>query len=98
MTNVCNYVDDTAFHACDSDLDSLIQTLEHDSMLAIKWLKSNFMKLNNNKCHLLLSSYKHKMVWANICQSQIWESKEQKLLGVIIDSDMKFDEYTFFSL
>ena len=32
-------------------------------------------------------------MWANIGQSQIWESKEQKLLGVIVDRDMKFDEY-----
>ena len=36
MTNVCNYAHDTTFHACDSDLESLIQRLEHDSMLAIE--------------------------------------------------------------
>ena len=36
MTNTCNYADDTTFHACDSsDLESLIQRLEHDSVLAI---------------------------------------------------------------
>ena len=28
-TNVCNYVDDTTFHACDSDLKDLITRLEH---------------------------------------------------------------------
>ena len=28
-----------------------------------------------------------------MAKSQIWESKEQKLLGVIIDTDMKFDKY-----
>ena len=33
--NVCNYADDTTFHACDSDLGNLISRLEHDSMLAI---------------------------------------------------------------
>ena len=32
-------------------------------------------------------------MWANIGQSEIWESKEQNLLGVIIDKGMKFDEY-----
>ena len=31
-----NYANDTTFHACDSDLESLIQRLEHDCMLAIK--------------------------------------------------------------
>ena len=34
MTNVYNYVHDTAFHACDSDLKSLIQRSKRDSMLA----------------------------------------------------------------
>ena len=62
-------------------------------MLAIEWFESNYMKLNNNKCHLLLPGYKHEVMWANIGQSQIWESMEQKLLGVIIDRDMRFDEY-----
>ena len=85
MTNVCNYADDTTFHACDSGLESLIQRLEHDSMLATEWFESNYMKLNGEKCHLLLSGYKHEVMWANIGQSQIWESKEQQLLGVIID-------------
>ena len=50
MTNVCNYGDDTTFYACDSDLESLIQRLEHDSMLATEWFESNYMKLNGDKC------------------------------------------------
>ena len=34
--NVCNYADDTTFHICDSDLENLINRLEHDSVLAIE--------------------------------------------------------------
>ena len=37
MTNVCNYADDTTFHAC--DLEGLIQRSEHDSMLATEWFE-----------------------------------------------------------
>ena len=66
MTNVCNYADDITFYACESDLESLIQILEHDSMLATEWFESNFMKLNGDKCHLLLSGDKHEVVQANI--------------------------------
>ena len=66
MTNVCNYADYITFYACDSDLESLIQILEHDSMLVIEWFEINFMKLNDDKCHLLLSGDKHEVVWANI--------------------------------
>ena len=53
MTDVCNYGDDTTFHAYDSYLESLIQRLEHDSMLAIEWFESNYTKLNDEKCHFL---------------------------------------------
>ena len=36
LTDVCNYVDDTTFHACDSNLDDLLRRLDHDSILAIE--------------------------------------------------------------
>ena len=62
-------------------------------MLATGRFESNYMKVNGDKCHLLLSGYKYEVMWANIGQSQIWESKEQKLLGFIIVRVMKFDEY-----
>ena len=53
-TNVCNYADDTTFFAGDSDLHYLISRLEHGSVLAIKWFERNYMKLNQDKCHLLI--------------------------------------------
>ena len=43
------------------------------------------MKLNQEKCHLLVSVHKHENIWANIGQTKIWESRKQKLLGVEID-------------
>ena len=42
-TNVCNNANDTTFHACDSDLGSLINRMEHDSMLAIEWFETIFL-------------------------------------------------------
>ena len=77
-TDVCNYTDETTFHACDSDLRNLINRLEHDLVLAIEWFESNYMKINEDKCHFLLSGYKHEMMFANIGQSMIWESQKQK--------------------
>ena len=46
-------MDDTTFHACDSDLKDLITKLENDSLLAIEWFPANCIKLNEEKCHLL---------------------------------------------
>ena len=54
-TNVCNFADDTIFYARDKDLNSLINRLEHDIYLAIEWFENNSMKLNQDKCHVLVS-------------------------------------------
>ena len=34
-TDVYNFADDTTSHACDKDLNSLINRLEHDSFMAL---------------------------------------------------------------
>ena len=80
-TEVCNFADDTTFFACDNDLGSLINRLEHDSFLAIVWFQNNYMKLNEDKCHLLVGGYKHESIWAKIGDARIWESNKQKAIG-----------------
>ena len=40
------------------------------------------MKLNAGKCHLLIPDFKREVPWANIGGKKIWESKEEKLLGL----------------
>ena len=95
MTQVCNFADDTTFYVCDKDLNTLINRLEFDTALAVEWFENNFIKLNQDKCHLLLSGHKHETVCAKIGKTKIWESSKQKLLGVAIDGNMNFDEYFF---
>ena len=51
------------------------------------------MKLNQDKCHLIASGFKHENVWSKIRKTKIWESKNQKLLGVEIDRTLNFDEH-----
>ena len=92
-TNVCNFADDTTFYACGKDVNSLINRLEYDSYLATEWFENNSMKLNQDKCHLLVSGFKYENVWAKIGKTKIWESKKQKLLGVEIDRTLSFDEH-----
>ena len=73
-TEVCNFADGTTFFVCDEDLNSLIKRLEHDSLLSIEWFQNNNVKLNQDKCHLLVSGYNHRNVWAQIGDEIIWES------------------------
>ena len=95
MTQVCNLGDDTIFYVCDQNLNILINRLEHDTSPAVEWFENNFMKLNQDKCHLLVSGHRHETVWVKIGEAKIWESHKQKLLGVVIDRNLSFDEYVF---
>ena len=44
FTDLCNFADDTTFHACDMYLNSLIKRLELDSFLPIEWFENDNMK------------------------------------------------------
>ena len=61
-------------------------------MLATEWSESNYTKLNQDKGNLLLSGHKHEMILANITQDKSGKSRKQKLLGTIIDRNLRFDE------
>ena len=65
--------------------------LEHDTALTVCWFESNYMKLNTDKCHIIISGNKHESLWADIGNDKIWESNNVKLLGVNIDRDVKFN-------
>ena len=67
-----------------------MRRLEHDSLLAIEWFQNNYMKLNESKCHILISRFKHEVIWANIGNNKVLDSKEEKLLGLNIDRDLTF--------
>ena len=78
-TDVCNFADDTTFYVCDDCLKSLINRLEHDSFLAIEWFQANYMKLNTDKCHLLLAGYKYEQVWVNVGRGGYKPSQTRQL-------------------
>ena len=63
-------------------------------MLAIRWFKNNYMKLNTCrlikchiiiKCHLIVSGNKHEQAWENIGKIQ--------RLEITIGKDLKFGKY-----
>ena len=58
--------------------------LEHDSIEAIIWFENNYMKLNTDKCHLLISGSKTEHIWGNVGDKKIWEDDKVKLLGVTL--------------
>ena len=67
--------------------------LEDDGFLAIEWFENNKMKLNQDKCCLLVSGYKNENFGANIGKERILESNKQKFLGLDIDRNLNFNEH-----
>jgi len=91
--SICNFADHTTPFVCDFSLNKTLLKLEENSLLAIAWFENNYMKLNTDKCHLLVSGYKFEHTFVNVGSDKIWESKDVKLLGVTIDNELKFDKH-----
>ena len=58
FNDVYNFADDTNFFACDNVFKHLMERLEHDTKLAIEWFENNYMKVNEDKCHLLVAEHR----------------------------------------
>ena len=93
-SDICNYADDTTIYSCDRNLDNITHQLENDCNVALKWFADNFMKLNADKCHLLVLGQRcDDSVTVKIGNTDVVNSSEEKLLGVHIDSKLSFDHH-----
>ena len=91
--DICNFADDTTPYICGKNLSEVLEELEKHSEKALQWFEYNFMKMNPDKCHLLISGYKHEVCFASLDSNIIWEDNTVKLLGITIDRDLKFDTH-----
>ena len=53
----------------------------------------NYMKLNTDKCHLLISGNRNEYMWAKLDEDIVCESNDLELLGVTIDNNLRFDKH-----
>ena len=75
------------------ELKFVLDKLENCSELAIAWFKSNYMKLNEEKCEVLVCGYRFEQLWVKVGDNKTCEKLLVKLLGVTIDNELKFDKY-----
>ena len=80
-SDVTSYADDTTPYTVNKTMDALLNSLEND----------NYLKMNVDKCHLLVSS--HEVLSITLDQQVINCSNSVKLLGVTIDNDLSFDTH-----
>ena len=91
-THTCNFADDTTLSVSGQNLEDLIHELEDDCWSAILWYENNFMQLNQSKCHLLASGT-HEHLFVRVGEEMIWESRKEKLLGILLDKNLDFEEH-----
>ena len=72
------FSDDITPYICDSNLKSALETLEHNSDLAIVWFEMNYMKLNSDKCNLLVSGNQNGQISAKLDIDIVWKSNDVK--------------------
>ena len=93
-SNIYNYAVDTTIYACDKNLENITHKLQNDCNVALEWFANNFMKLNEDKCHLLdIWQRCDDPVAVKIGNTEVVNSSEEKLLGVHIDSKLSFDHH-----
>ena len=92
-SDVCSFADDTTPYVCNERNDRVLRLLEENIELALCCFESNYMKLyDTDKCHLIVSGYKHEKVWTQVRGDKIWERVDVKRLEVTIDRELKFDQ------
>ena len=90
-SNVASYADDTTPYSCATDIPSVALELQASATELFRWFKNNHVKANPGKSHILLSSKKREIVSAD--GISLAASFHEKLLGVIIDSELKFENH-----
>ena len=66
-TNICNFADDTTPYFCFLlSLKIVLEKLRHNSKLATALFQTNYMKLDTDRCQLLITGRKHEHIWAKI--------------------------------
>ena len=68
--SICNFADETTTYISAYILENVLKSFEKNSMLALRWFENNYMKLNTDKCHLIVPDCKYEQVWANIGKFQ----------------------------
>ena len=89
--NIVGYADDNTPYSLGKTEDQVINEIKQASEKIFSWFQDNYMKINPEKFHLLMSTTKDLQI--DICNESIANSHKEKLLGVIIDNNLSFEEH-----
>ena len=88
---MASYADDNTPDTSDISLNLVLEKLESSAHDLFRWFKKNHMKVNPDKCHLLVTT--NTLTSVNVNGFQITNSTEQKLLGIKFNSKLSFENH-----
>ena len=88
-TDIASYADDKTPYVTADNIDGVIKSLQEVSEILFKLFSDNLMRINADRCHLLVST--NNTVKIKIGNFDISNSKSEKLLGVKFDHKLSFD-------
>ena len=83
-----SYAYDNTPYTINQNSDSVTKSLEDLSIPLLSWSKENKLKLNLDKCHLIVSGTENTKI--KLDDFTITNSKKEKLLGIIFDDKLTF--------
>ena len=89
-TDIASYSDDKTPYVIADNIDGVIKSLEKPSEITFKWFNDNVVKINTEKCHLLVST--KNTVKIKTGNFGITNGKSKKLIGVKFDHKRSFDD------
>ena len=89
--DLTNYADDNTPNIIEKDTDSLVNKLEENIFVLMKWFYDNYLVMDADKSHLLVTNHLDK-ISVNVGKEEIKCEKSVKLLSIQIDK-LDFSEH-----
>ena len=80
-------------YSIDNTIESVKKALSNDFRIIQNWFHKNFMVLNAKKCHYMCFRIGSENDDFPFHRIKLPNSCEEKILGVIIDNELKFDPH-----
>ena len=94
-STIYNYADDNTLSYSDTNINTVVKTLENDSINLIDWFSKNLMKANSDKFQAIAigpKTNKHNLSF-DLKGNKITCEENVKLLGITVDSHLNFDKH-----
>ena len=87
-------IDDTTIYVCGPNIENVIMHLENNALKITEWFPNNCMKLNEDKCNLMIFGAKgSNETTIKIGEACVKESTEENLLDITLDQSLSFKQH-----